>query len=351
MKATQSNFASTAARAARTCTLFFFWGPDEAGASAAAEKVVGYLPDAGERVELSGAEVKSDPVRLVDEARSVSLFGGSRHLWLRVNGEEAYDAVKSFVQMADAGQTQGACPVLIVASSATDKSRTAKLLANRKDALVAMFYPPDLKSVTKDVRAMCDAAGITLGDDLAGRIARAAGLDVRLAQSEVSKLALYLDALPQNPRLADAEALEAIGAATEEEGLMPLVNAVLSGDTGKLPGELRRMRELGLNPVSVTLALERRAAQLAQLSARHRPGTDVEAFLESERVFFRDRPDLAAQLNRWSGARLDRLVSNLTELHRALLGNSSIAELILADSLVRMTRAARKTPPTAKQYS
>jgi DNA polymerase-3 subunit delta len=290
-------------------------------------------------------------VRLVDEARSASLFGGTRHLWLRVAGEEAHDAVQSFVQMADGGQTQGACPVVIIASSATDKSRTAKLLANRKDALVAMFYPPDEKSVVQEVRAMADAVGVKLGGDLAERIARAAGLDVRLARSEMEKLALYLDASPQTPRLADVDALEAIGAAAEEDGLMPLVNAVLSGDTARLPSELRRMRELGLNPVSVTLALERRAAQLAQLSARHRPGTDVEAMLESERVFFRDRADLAAQLNRWSGARLERLVSNLTQLHRALLGNSSMADLILADSLVRMTRAARKIPPMAKQYS
>jgi len=351
VKATQRNFSSVAARAARDCQVFFFCGPDEAGASAAAEKLVAQLPDLGERVELSGAEVKSDPVRLVDEARSASLFGGTRHLWLRVAGEEAHDAVQAFAQMADNGQTKGACPVVIVATSASDKSRTAKLLANRKDALVAMFYPPDLSSVTGEVRMMADAAGVRLGGDLAERIARAAGLDVRLARSEIEKLALYLDASPQNPTLATAEALDAVGAAAEEDGLMPLVNAVLSGETRKIPGEIRRMRDLGLNPVSIALALERRAAQLAQLSAKHRPGTDIGALLEAERVFFRDRGDLAVQLTRWSGARLDRLVSNLTQLHRALLDNSAMAELLLADAMVRMARVAGKRTPMAKEYS
>lgn len=90
-----------------------------------------------------------------------------------------------------------------------------------------MFWPPDLPSVTASVRTMADAAGLRLNGDIAERIARAAGLDVRLARSEVEKLALYLDASPAAPRNADAEALEAIGATTEEDGFAALVNAVL----------------------------------------------------------------------------------------------------------------------------
>ena len=87
----------------------------------------------------------------------------------------------------------------------------------------------------------CDAAGVTLSGPLAQRIARAAALDVRLAQSEVTKIALYLDAAPQAPRQASAEDLDAIGASSEEDGFMPLVTAVLSGEQAKLAGELKGM--------------------------------------------------------------------------------------------------------------
>ena len=344
MKATQRDFTSVAPRAAGACTLFFFCGPDEAGAALAADKLVALLADAGERIELTGAELKSDPVRLVDEARSASLFGGTRHLFVRTAGDEVHDAVATFLQLADLGETSGACPVIIVASSATDKSRTAKLLAPRKDALVAMFWPPDLASVTSEVRMMADAAGLKLGGDLAERISRAAGLDLRIARSEVTKLALYLDASPQAPRLAEPDALDAVGAVTEEDNMMPLVNAVLSGELDHLPQEIRRMREVGLNPVAVTLALERRAAQLARLSAKLTQGGDVKALLEAERVFFRDRTDLAAQLRRWSATRLDRLIPRLSQLHRALLVNSAASEVLLAQALVQIARAAAARP-------
>ena len=343
MKATQRDFAGVAPKAARQCRIFFFCGQDEAGAAAAAEQIVGMLPDAGERVELPGGELRRDPVRLGDEARSTSLFGDARHILVRANGDEAHDALSTLIGLIDAGEGE-ACPVFVVATSATDKSRTAKLLEGRSDALVAMFYPPDLASVTASVRQMADAAGLKLGGDLAERIARSAGLDVRLAQSEVTKLALYLDASPQAPRNADAEALDAVGASTEDDGFTPLVNVVLSGETGRLAGELKRMRDLSLNPVGLLLALERRAAQLAQLSVRLGGGSDIAGLIEAEtrarRVFFRDKRDLTNQLRRWQGHRLERLVGRLMALHAALLANNQTAELLLAQGLAEITRAA-----------
>nr|WP_202131592.1 DNA polymerase III subunit delta [Aurantiacibacter rhizosphaerae] len=318
----------------------FFCGADEAGASAAAKKVIATLDEPGERVELSGQDLKSDPSRLLDEARSTSLFGDSRHIYARVSGEDAHEAIKTYCELADLGDAAGAWPIFIVATSATDKSRSAKLLIKRADALVAIFYPPDLRSVTADVRAMADAAGMRLNGNLAERIAHAAGLDVRLAQSEVDKLALYLDASPQSPKQANPDDFDMIGASTEEDGFMPLVNAALGGEVRKLPGELRRMREVSLNPVAVTLALERRAAQLARLSANLRPGDDMQQFLKSQGVFFREHREIGDQLQRWSGGKLERLVPRLTQLHRSLLANSQTAELILSQELAQIARYA-----------
>lgn len=341
MKATQRDFAQAARRAAAQARVFFFCGPDEAGAAAAAQKMVMMLPDPGERVELSGADLRKDPVLLGDEARSTSLFGGNRHIWVRANGDEALDAIGN--HLLGHGE---ACPVLIVATGATDKSRTAKLLEKRDDALVAMFWPPELRDVTQSVRAMGDAAGLRMNGDLAERIARAAGLDVRLAQSEVTKLALYLDASPEAPKNADAAALAEIGAATEEDGFMPIVNAVLSGDRPKLAGEFARLRELSLNPVGLLLAFERRAAQLAQLAARLGRGGDVHGFLKGEerarRVFFKDVRDLEAQLTKWRGEPLERLIVNLAALHRGLLANSQASDVLLAQGLTDIARQAAR---------
>jgi DNA polymerase-3 subunit delta len=353
MKANNADFARGLPAGAATMRMFFFCGPDEAGASAAAERVVAALRDPGERVELSGADLKRDPALLGDEARSVSLFGGTRHIWVRASGEEAHDALQVLIETAAAG-AGAAAPVVVIATAATDKSRTAKLLEKRKDALVAMFHPPDLEQVTSAVRAMADAAGLRLGGDLAERIARAAGLDVRLAQAEVAKLALYCDADPQSPRAATAEDHAAIGAACEDDGFAPLVNAVLGGELGRINAEVRRMRELGLNPVGVALALERRAAQLAQIAARVGPGARLTSLGRGEKaqlgIFFREERHIFQQFERWTqpvqrgarATRLDRLIGRLTDLHRTLLANSQTAELMLAQELTEIARFAAK---------
>lgn len=339
MKVTQKEFPGSAEKAARAARVFFFCGPDEAGAHDAATRIVSLLSDPGERVELSGADLKRDPVRLGDEARSVSLFGDTRHIWVRAQGDEAHDAIETLL-----GGTGEACPVLVVATGATDKSRTAKLLAPRPDALVAMFYPPDLRSVAQSVRTMADAAGVAMDGALAERIARACGLDTRLARSEVAKLALYLDASPEAPRRADAAALDAIGAKTEDDGFAPVVQAVLGGQVERVPGELRRIREMGLNAVGVVLALERRTAQLAGLAARLGPRGDVSAFVEAEsqarRIFFKEKDEIAVQLVRWRGPRLERLVDRLVALHRDLMTRNHEQDLLLAQGLAEIARAA-----------
>ncbi|MEO6716785.1 MAG: DNA polymerase III subunit delta [Novosphingobium sp.] len=342
MKASQRDFSSLATRAAAAARVFFFCGPDEAGASDAAEHIVSLLAEPGERIELTGGELKRDPVKLGDEARSNSLFGGTRHIFVRAQGDEAHDAVA--VLLETEGQP---CPVLIIASGASDKSRTAKLLEARSDALVAMFHPPELRAVASAVRDMAGAVGLQLGDDLAERIARAASLDTRLARSELTKLALYLDASPESPRRADAAAYDAIGARTEEDGFAPLVNAVLGGESARIPGELHRMRELGLNPVGLLLQFERRAAQLGALAAKLGPRGDVGKLIESEsaarRIFWKDKRDISVQLTRWRGKRAGRLISRLAALHVDLLTNSQNAELLLAHELVEIGRAAART--------
>jgi len=201
---------------------------------------------------------------------------------------------------------------------------------------------------------MADAAGLRLGGDLAERIARGAGLDVRLAQSEVTKLALYCDADPQAPRPATPEDHAAIGATTDEDGFAPLVNAVLGGELNKIAGEIKRMRELRLNPVGVALALERRASQLAQISAYLGPRGSFDQIDKGAEmrlgIFFKEKRDIANQFKRWTQAaargsretRLERLIPRLTALHRTLLANSQAAELLLAQELAEIGRFAAK---------
>jgi DNA polymerase-3 subunit delta len=340
MKATQKTFARMVDRALHEVRVFYFCGADEAGAGDAAALVMSRLGPA-ELVEFTGSELKRDPTRLADEVRSTSLFGDKRIIRVTMTGDEAHDAVATLVADPIVGW-----PVLIVASSATDKSRVAKLLADRDDALVCVFYPPDVRSVAEIVRTAGDALGLRLNGQLAERIALTAALDTRIARSELEKLALYLDASPETPKTAAPKDLASICTETGDDGMAAIVNATLGGLTDRLKHELPRIAAGDINPVGLLLAFERRAVQLAQLAAKAGPGSDVNAFLEREaqarRIFFKDKNDLMLQLHKWRGVRLERLLNRLGSLHRAMLTDSVGAQLRLQQALAEIARVASR---------
>lgn len=345
MQATQRDFAAIAGRAAKQCGIFFFCGPDEAGASAAAQTIIDLLENPGERIELSGSDVKNDPALLGDEARSGSLFSGRRYIYVRANGEEAHDALKALIEIDDI-EVSTVSPILVVATAATEKSRTAKLLAGREDALVAMFWPPDLNSVSSAVRRMAEAVGLKLNGDLGERIARGSNLDVRVAQSEITKIAIYVDASPHSPVALSTEDLEAIGVKNEEDSFASVVNAVLKGETTKLDQELRRIREHGMNPVGLLLSLERRVTQLIQINSKLGPRGSIESLDRGAKarlgIFWRDERDIRDQLKIWRLQKLERLSAKLTKLHGDLLKNSKAAQLLLTQALTEITHFARR---------
>ena len=340
MKATQKTLPGMLDRAMRQARVFYFCGADEAGAGDAAALVLKRLGQT-ERVDFSGAELKRDPVRLADEARSTSLFGDRRVLFVTMSGDEAHDAIANVI-----GDAVPGWPVVVVASGATDKSRVAKLLADRDDALVAIFYPPDQRAVSDTVRTLAEAAGLKLGNAMAETIAVAAGLDTRIVRSEIDKLALYLDASPESPRNAQPKDLAAIGTATIDDNMTGLVNATLGGQVDRLGHELPRLASGDINAVGLLLAFERRAVQLAGLAARAGSGGNLNAFLDSEiqarRVFFRDKADLMLQLHKWRGPRIERLLSRLAALHRALMHDSNGASLRMSQEIVEIARVSAR---------
>ena len=68
MKLTSKDFAAKGRNAAQDCGVFFFCGQDEAGASAAAGDLAGWLPEPGERVEMSGADLRGANLHSADLA-------------------------------------------------------------------------------------------------------------------------------------------------------------------------------------------------------------------------------------------------------------------------------------------
>ncbi len=173
MKLTNRDFAAKGRGAAQSCGIFFFCGPDEAGASAAANDLVTWLPEPGERVEIPGSQLRSDPAKLGDEARTTSLFGDKRHIWIRANGEEAMEALRVLTETADFGQPTAAMTRWRV--SALPSTALPVPGVGRHRWLVELIRARAGESADFELEA-CDAAGrLALPADLVHRPGAAEG--------------------------------------------------------------------------------------------------------------------------------------------------------------------------------
>ena len=84
--------------------------------------------------------------------------------------------------------------------------------------------------------AIAQERGLRLPAELSRRIVELTAGDRALMAGEIEKLALFLDAAPEHPATATAEALDALSAEAVDADTGPLVNAVIGGMSGVLYG-------------------------------------------------------------------------------------------------------------------
>lgn len=322
--------------------IILLFGADDSQIAEIAQKTMAALPQPLEKIELGGAQLKSDPSILLDEALAISMFGDSRCILARSSGEEALAAVTNLLE-----SDGNPCPVILMAASVTDKAKLVKLVEAAPDGLAVLCNVPNSGTMNAIVRGYADAAGIRLETPMIDAIARYTQGDRRLAKSEVEKLALYLDAAPDRPKTVTQAHIDALKAETEDDGFDAIVDAVLGGDLKALPAEMARLSATGINAVGLTMAMERRVARLMAVAARLGDSSDISGFVERElqarRIWKGESKGMARQLRAWRGGGLVRLGERLIELHEQLIFNSQSADLMLAQALLDIARRAARS--------
>ena len=92
MKANARDIRTALERPSPDIRLYLLHGPDGSAAAELAGVLAKAMGAEAERVDLDGAQLRSDPARLADEAASLSLFGGARYIRVSPAGEECLDA-------------------------------------------------------------------------------------------------------------------------------------------------------------------------------------------------------------------------------------------------------------------
>lgn len=318
---------------------YLLHGPDEAGARALADRLGRALGDDAERVDLASATLKGDPARLADEAASLSMFGGRR--WIRIDpaGDDATDAVTALFELGTAGN-----PVVAIAPGLRKDARLVKLAAARADAIVHACYPPEGRDADALAIELGRELGLSMRPDIARRIVASCAADRALMARELEKLALYRDAAPDRPKAIEHDALDAIGAATEDGDLGKLAAAAFAGDVAGTDAELSRLASEGVVGIPVVRALSRRALQLAQLRGQMAQGDSAERVMETagKAIFWKDRDAILRSLGRWEPGDLAVAIDRLAETERQVKAPGYPGDALVDETAIAIARRAAR---------
>lgn len=327
MKANRGQIEKALASPADT-RLFLLHGPDEAGSRALVQRLAAAMGPEAERIDLSGAELKSDPARLADEAAAFSMFGGARWILVEQAGDEATGALEALLEAPAAGN-----PVAIVAGSLRPASKLLKLALAAPTAMAFASYAPEARDADRLVADLARDHGLHIRGDVARRIAEAAGGNRAIIAQELAKFALYLDASPEGPKTLDHETVDAIGAGGEEGDLSRLVNGAAGGDAELLDAEIARLRAEGQEGITLIRAMLRRMTLLARLRAEVEQGSRVADVMASsgKSLFWKEKDEIARQVGRWRGNLVAKAIGRLLEAEREVMRPGG-AGIVAADS-------------------
>ena len=319
--------------------LFLLHGPDESGSRALADRLARAMGADAERIDLDGPAVARDPALLADEAASMSLFGGARHIRLRINGDEALDAIEALLEADRAGN-----PVAAIAGALKGTSKLLKRALAATNVMVFASYVPEGADADRMAMALARDAGLRMSSDVARRIVDATSGDRAILTREIEKLALFVDAAPDRPGEIGHDALDEVGVDSGDGDLSRLVDGVMSGTPDAAVRELERLAIEGIEGMPLARAVLRRIFTLIPLRGEIDGGASVDDVMAAsgKALFWKEKPVISRQLRRWDSPRLAIAQSRLLEAERQVKSAGSAGPILVAAELIAISRVAAR---------
>ncbi|HEX6141289.1 MAG TPA: DNA polymerase III subunit delta [Geminicoccaceae bacterium] len=287
-------------------------------------------------------QLRGEPARLADEARSLSLIGGRRVVRVRQAGDAVTVACRNLLELEDFEAW-----VVIEAGDLPGGSSLRKLFEGAKRAAALPCYRDLARDLSALIQATLRDHGLEAEPDALSYLIDHLGADRGLTRAELDKLVLYMtgapgEAAPGRRRVTLADAAAVIGD-TSALGLDDLVDAAATGDLVQVQRCLDRLLGEGQNPVRLVRSLANHLVRINRLGLEVEAGATVERVVDGARpqIHFRRRDRVKQALRRWRPGAAAAALELLVDAEIKCKSTGLPAELICRDTLLRIGRAAR----------
>jgi DNA polymerase-3 subunit delta len=337
MKASRANASRAVEHPDRSLRFYLFYGPDDAGSRALADRLLKAL--GAEKYLVAAGALKADPVSLAAEAGAISMFGDKRLIWVDPAGDEIVEAVSALLE-APAVES----PVVAIGGALRKTSALVKLAEAHAAALAFVSYAPEGRDADRMVIEAGRAEGLRIEPAVATRLAADSNANQAILAHELAKFALFLDSAPDRPKELTHDVIDLLGADSGEGDMMRLGDLALAGRASELFDELDRVALTNKEAIPVVRALQRRLLQLAGLRARIEQGESVDAVMTSmgKALFWKDKGLMQQLLSGWSSDRLAQMLERNAALEKTIFFSDEPPVAALEEELVAIARAAQR---------
>jgi DNA polymerase-3 subunit delta len=319
--------------------LFLFYGPDSGlvseRAAAIARASVDDPEDGFQLIRLDGDDVAADPLKLVDEANTIGLFGGRRAIRVSQTTKQLTAAVEPLLA------TPSRDAIVVIEAGDLQKSNPLRVACERaRSALAVPCYGDAARDLGTIIDEMVRAAGKSIDRGTREHLTGMLGGDRQSSRREIEKLLLYVGADPAVTQ-AHVEAIVGDSAAREQAGLIDAVFAgrfpALDQAFGRLAGEIDQGVLLG--------AVLRHALALLKAKLAMEAGRSARDALSGMRLPYPRMAPAEAALQGWSTEKLREAVVILGTAIAAVRRDGDIARPLAARALWTLAR----TGPAARR--
>jgi DNA polymerase III subunit delta len=284
---------------------------------------------------IEGDELAGNPVRLVEEAHTVPLFGGRRAILVKTGARNIASAVETVI-----AAPSSECRVIIEAGNLSKSAPLRALCEKAKAAAALPCYVDNERALAQLIDDEMRTANLAIAPDARATLLALLGGDRLASRSEIRKLTLYAQG-QKNIELADVIAVVADASQIALDGV---IDTVFSGQTAEVDSEFDKARAGGASPAAIVSAAIRQVANLHKIRLATESGDSIEFAMKRSvpPVHFTRERQISEALRIWSSPRLLRAMEQLAEASLEMRRNAPLAQAIAQRTLLSLAANARK---------
>ena len=246
---------------------------------------------------IDGDAAARDPGAVADEVYAISMFGGSRAVWIEAQARDLAPALAPLFQRPPED-----CVVIVEAGSLRKGTALRTAFEESEAAASIECYPDDKGDLARVIDAEASAAGLAIAPEARERLIGLLGADRLATRGELMKLALYA----RGKRRIEVEDVEAIVADAAPTRLDALIDATLIGDMAAVAANATRYFAEGGEAGLLMARLGSRLALLQKVRLEMDDGRGFETAMQAQatRMSPSGRAALARQAELWPASAL-----------------------------------------------